>query len=305
MSINNDDAPVLVAVDGTWGSTGAIYFAADEAQRDGRALVLAHVAPAVVPLIPVLPMSEDEIGIVGQQTLDEARALVREHHPDLEVQTMLRIGSRVRHVLELAEASSLVVLGRDLSVPVERVLTGSVSTRVAGRSPRPCAVVPADWKPRADEGPREIVVGLKSLDHADALLSVAYPMASTIQADLRVLHVVHVPDVYADRFLDRGDSTEWLGAVRAQCDELLAPWQTRYPQVSTMLDVVNGRPVHELIGATRSADLLVIGRPARRLGLGSTAHALVLSAAAPVLVVPPGNDEVDDLVLEHDGSLVR
>jgi len=304
MSISN--APVLVAVDGTWGSTGAICYAADEAHRDGRALVVAHVAPAVVPLLPVLPMSEDEISSVGRQTLDEAIAVVQRRRPDVEVCPALRTGSRVRHLLELARTSSLVVVGRDLAVPVERVLTGSVSTRVAGRSPRPCVVVPADWKPRTEGGPPVVVVGVKAAAHADALFAEAFLSAASTGSALRVVHVVHVPDAYAEKIRQSSGSQEWLAEVRAQFETLVAPWRTRYPQVELVIDVLAGTPVRELMRAARDADLLVIGRTGRSLSLGSTAHALVLSAPAPVAVVPPGEVEDDaDLVLEKAGDLVR
>ncbi|GAA2121652.1 universal stress protein [Nocardioides bigeumensis] len=312
MSTGRD--PVLVAVDGTWGSTGAISFAADEAHRRGVALVVAHVAPAVVPFLPVLPMSEDEVASVGQQTLDDAASAVRERRPELDVSTLLRIGSRVRHLVELAETSSLVVLGRDLSVPLERVLTGSVSTRVTARAARPCVVVPAAWKALGPDEPRQVVAGLGSVHGADAVLSEAFSVAESTGAALRVMHTWHVPDAYGELILASRDGDALLATVRERFDALLAPWRSRHPQVDVALDVEPGRPVHVLMAASRGAERLVIGRttPGSRsrglgsLGLGSTAHALILSAPSPVVVVP--HDEVahdDELVLEERGHLVR
>ena len=309
--MNSNRDPVLVAVDGTWGSNGAICFAADEALREGLPLVVAHVAPAVVPLLPVLPMSEDEVASVGQQTLDEAAAAVRERRPQLDVSTVLRIGSRVRHLVELAETSSLVVLGRDLSVPLERVLTGSVSTRVTARAPRPCVIVPAAWKAPAGDAPGLVVVGLGSELQA-AVLTEAFALAESTGAALRVVHAWHMPDAYGELILASRDSDILLAAVRERFDTLLAPWQSRHPRVQVALDVVPGRPVHVLMAASRGADRLVIGRTTPGLGaialgrLGSTAHALILSAPSPVVVVPHGNVVLnDDLVLEEQGHLVR
>jgi nucleotide-binding universal stress UspA family protein len=57
-------------------------------------------------------------------------------------------------------------------------------------------------------------------------------------------------------------------------------------------EILSGDPVDALVAASEDVELLVCGSrgygPVRTLLLGGTSHALVRSAACPVVVVPPG-----------------
>ncbi|XES01249.1 universal stress protein [Streptomyces sp. S1D4-11] len=70
----------------------------------------------------------------------------------------------------------------------------------------------------------------------------------------------------------------------------LRPWCEKFPEVAVTETVTEGRAGGELIHASASAALLVVGRRVRetRLGthLGSVAHAVLHHAPCPVAVVP-------------------
>jgi nucleotide-binding universal stress UspA family protein len=302
-------APVLLAVDGTEGSAGALRYAVAEARRSDRRLVIAHVAPAYVPLMPMLPMPDEDLRSIGLHILDRAREKVLSVDETVEVEVALRVGSRVHRLLELASTCSLAVLGRDLPAPLDRLLTGSVAIRLAGRSACPVVAVPSDWGLSTTSGrtdPGDIVVGLKSDAHADDLLDEAFRRADTQGSTVRVVHAWYLPDPYVDRIQERTHGAAWLASGRHLLDGLLESWVARYPQVPVAVDVVHGDPVRELCRAAIGADLLVLGRSGRRLGpLGATGRALLLAAPAPVVVVPPGHVAEAPMVLEESGELLR
>jgi nucleotide-binding universal stress UspA family protein len=58
-------------------------------------------------------------------------------------------------------------------------------------------------------------------------------------------------------------------------------------------EILCGDPVDALVAASEDVELLVCGSrgygPVRPFLLGGTSHALVRSAACPVVVVPPGS----------------
>ena len=92
-------APVLVGVDGSPGSDGAVRYAVGEADRTGAGLRLAHVSPDYTPTTPMLPLIRDDFERVGRRLLVEATALVTETAPDCPVTTVLCTGPAVATLL--------------------------------------------------------------------------------------------------------------------------------------------------------------------------------------------------------------
>lgn len=67
------------------------------------------------------------------------------------------------------------------------------------------------------------------------------------------------------------------------------------PSVPITFDVIAGHPAQALVEASRSADLLVVGRRGHGafvgMFLGSVSNHCVQHAKCPVLVLHPGNDQ--------------
>nr|WP_315986916.1 universal stress protein [Streptomyces sp. me109] len=70
----------------------------------------------------------------------------------------------------------------------------------------------------------------------------------------------------------------------------LRPWCDKFPEVTVVENVTEGRAADELISASAGAALVVVGRRMRasRLGthLGPVTHAALHHAPCPVAVVP-------------------
>ncbi|MYT03749.1 MULTISPECIES: universal stress protein, partial [Streptomyces] len=88
--------------------------------------------------------------------------------------------------------------------------------------------------------------------------------------------------------------------TRALAEGFLAPHGARHPGVVAEPYVPAGDAAGHLVAASKGADLVVVGRHRRRLLapariLGSVTQAVLLHAASPVAVVPPGPVEPQDL----------
>lgn len=283
----NESGRVVVAVDGTEGSAGALRYAREEAVRWGLRLVIVHVSPTYVPLAPMLPYVPEDLTSAGQAILRDAAAAVS--GPDgPEVETRLVSNGRVAAIVEAAQGADLLVLGRETKRGVDRMLFGTTTAAVAAHAAVPTVAVPADWRPGSREG--VVVAGLRSHHGADELLRAAFEAASARGAVLRIVHAWSLPDPYADRVEERTHSAQWFTAARTHIDRLLDPWRDKFPDVVVEIVVVHGQPAPTLIHQIESADLVVLVRqttthlPGRRLG--STGRAVLAHGAGPVEVVP-------------------
>jgi nucleotide-binding universal stress UspA family protein len=133
---------VVVGVDGSAISEGALRWAADEAKRRGADLVVVHAwqlpftgpYPIVGPVTDVSRYEKD-----AQQILDRAAAAV----PASDVTSkVLLLGSPSSAILEAGEFADLIVVGSRGVGGLERVLLGSTSTQVIHHAPCPVVVVP-------------------------------------------------------------------------------------------------------------------------------------------------------------------
>ncbi|MET0524923.1 MAG: universal stress protein [Nocardioides sp.] len=299
---------VVLGVDGTPGSAGAMRYAVAEARRTGAELRLVHVSPGytTMPAMPSVPL---EIAAVGAEILERARADVREIDAELTVSTTRRTGSRIRELVDSSRDSRVLVLGHETRGPVERFIGGGTTASVAAHALVPVLVIPSDWEPETDRGP--VVVGLKSRAHAEELLAAAFHRAAAAGAPIHVLHAWQLPDQYIDRIEARANGEYWLTRGSELVEEVLAPWREDYPDVPVTVSVVHGDPARALVHAARDARLLVLVRraPGRVLGshLGGTGRALLRAVSCPVEVVP-GTNVVPDtpgLELEESGALLR
>jgi nucleotide-binding universal stress UspA family protein len=280
---------VLVAVDPSNHSPGALAWASAEAARLGVAVqpVCAAAYPAThgAPESPELEPDERE----GLESLAEQLRKGSEVLPP-EVRT----GPPVSVVLhELDERTTVLVLGhRDLA-GARRLLTGSMSIAIAGRSPVPVAVVPDAWEPgKHDSAP--VVVGVDVRADGDTasgdpdVLRVAFQRAAELQVPLVAVHAWEIPALLS---WSPSDIQRVRARVDAEFESFLAPWRAEYPGVTVDASAVAERPSNALTDASSVAQLVVVGRhtPATRHGgfhLGSTARMVLHHLKVPVMVVP-------------------
>lgn len=286
-----DSAHVVVAVDGTPGSDGALRYGIQEAMLRNVGLRLVHVSPSYAALGSwVVPLDAVEVPRIGSEILDRATADVVEAAPDLYVERALVSGSRVTEILRASADADLLVLGRETQHGADRVVFGAVTSGVAARSHCAVAVVDPSWRPATstEAGRETLVVGVKSGEHADELLAQAFAVATERKLDLVVLHTWQLPDPYLDLIERRTEGATWLTHATALLEEVLAPWRSRYPNVNVQARVRHGHPASTLVEAGEGAALVMLLRTPRRLmtwHLGTTARAVLADSATPVHLV--------------------
>lgn len=135
---------LVVGVDGSKASLGALDLAADVTELLGGSLSVLHVFEYVSPF-PLQPPGADEHHR-EEQALELLEASARSiRRRGVGVQTIVRSGDPARTLLEVANDvdADLVVMGtRGRGGPGE-LLLGSVARAVADRARRPTLVVPA------------------------------------------------------------------------------------------------------------------------------------------------------------------
>jgi nucleotide-binding universal stress UspA family protein len=134
---------------------------------------------------------------------------------------------------------------------------------------------------------RTIVVGVDGSDASVEALKRAQGLAGQLGAQVVALACWDYPPVY-DGYVAMGINDFDVRAGEILNDALAkAFWPETPPNVEARL--VQGRPRHTLIDASRTADMLVVGRRGHGgfggLLLGSVSSACVAHAHCPVLVV--------------------
>lgn len=139
------DGPVVVGVDGSAPSTGALDYAAEEAEIRGTDLVVGHAwlhpvstGPGdMLPLVYDLSALEDE----ARSVLTEALAATVARHPGLAARPELARGAAGRFLVEQSRKAQLLVVGARGRGAFAGLLLGSVSQYVVHHAACPVMVV--------------------------------------------------------------------------------------------------------------------------------------------------------------------
>ncbi|MFF1678538.1 universal stress protein [Streptomyces sp. NPDC058256] len=296
---------VTAGIDGSPESLAAAHWAAREAARRGATLRLVHAwewHPRPAPSVPADMSQRAWAEDLPERVADSMRAA----HPGLQVIGQAVADSPVAVLLRAAEQGELLVLGSRGFGGVAGFLMGSVSQRVAAMAPRPVVLVrvggsAADEHFSAPDGIspdeipgipyRDVVLGLDTGRPCEELLEFAFDAAGRRDSALRVIHTFsRPPDFEAMDTLVPVRGPELLAEHQHAVTAALRPWCEKFPEVTVVESVTEGRAADELISASAGAALLVVGRLMRktRLGthIGPVAHAALHHAPCPVAVVP-------------------
>lgn len=287
---------ILVAVDGGEGGRAAIRYAA--ARRGHADLWLVHVVDLAVATGVFYPYGYEglatQVREAGEVVLDRAEKLAVDLVGADHVTTTLRDGGVVAELVHAAADARLVVLGDERRHGLSRLVTGSVTGRVASRAPVPVVVVPTEWSP--DDGTQRVVVGVADLDASVDLVAHALGEAADRGGELVLVHAWEVPAVFYDTTLVP-DQAAWEADTRQRLMQALDGARRVTASASgteAWIQIRQGQPAQVVAEESKGADLLVIGRrghafPLRRLG--GTGHALLRESSCPVEVVPPAPEE--------------
>ncbi|MHB9860257.1 universal stress protein [Streptomyces sp. YIM S03343] len=288
---------VVVGVDGSASSLGAVEVAAREARAREAGLRVVHAFfwPAMhAPLGPsLLGPPEGGMRNMVERLVAEAVARAREAEPDVEVSHAVVAGEPLTVMEAQSRAAELVVVGSRGMGGFVGLLIGSTAVHLAAHGRCPVLVVREQDEAGAPaDGP--IVLGVDGSAAGERAVDFAFAEAAFRGAGLVALHAwttwnapLPAPPDPAEPYAN--PSGALAGEEQRLLYESLAGRQERYPGVKVEHQVVHGRTREALIEASRSAQLVVVGARGRGgfrgLLLGSVSQALLHHAHCPVAVV--------------------
>lgn len=272
--------PIVCAI-GDHGSTAALAFAADEAQRTGSPLHLVHV-------------SGDSHSRQTDALLLRAMVAVRASHPDVLCSRDTVDSEWIAAGLATAgRRARYVVMERTQRGRIHRLLGGSTADGVAFKVTSPVLSVPPD-QDHHEPRPHVVTVAVQDAAEVPALVALAAGEASSRGADLVVLHAVSRHRDLGTR--GTGERHDWLDRAHLELDGPVRDAVAGHPDLKVRLDLTRDRPVESVLRAAAVSELVVLGRRhlehAWGTHLGPVVRHVLRDAECPVLLAPEP-DSVD------------
>ncbi|MFH9863209.1 universal stress protein [Streptomyces sp. NPDC017202] len=285
--------PITAGVDGTEESLAALAWAAREAVRRDLALRVVHAwrfQPDAAAEVADRDAQRDWV----RAAAGEAVAEVSARHPGLRVTGDVLEGEPADTLVAAAAEAELLVLGSRGHGAVVGFLLGSVGQQVIAEARRPVVLVRAGDKAASEVAGHEIVVGQHgSPEDSAPTLRFAFETAAARGASVRAVRAWTLPPVfsYSPASLKLLDDAGGLEPYEKKAlADALAPWRERFPDVPVVEHVEIGSAGQVLLSVSGRAQLVVVGRRARRTAvgarIGSVAHGVLHHADCPVAVVP-------------------
>ncbi|MBD3206729.1 universal stress protein [Candidatus Bathyarchaeota archaeon] len=140
---------ILVAVDGSEPSLNALDYAAEFADSEKAELTILSVVPNLPPMAvegftpEYIPQYQEELEESYIDLLNEHEKRLNERFPDLEIVTIVRMGSPGKIIVESAQAREvdLIIVGNRGQSGIITWMLGSVSRYVVDSCTVPVLVV--------------------------------------------------------------------------------------------------------------------------------------------------------------------
>lgn len=288
---------IVVGVDGSEPAAAALDWAVREASRQNRPLTVVHACgvPGAMQDFEDIVANERGLRSVGRSIARDAVAEVRHAESTIGVESVVTMGHPETVLVEASESADMVVLGARGRGTVASALLGSVSAVLARESVSPVVVVREfEQEPAADDEPLPVVVGVDGTAVSTSAVEFAFRMASVRRAPLTVLHATWDLREKASSLVDLRSYSAKVNLSEDEerlVAETVAGLCEKYPDVAVTETYRRGDPVRQLVEASRSACLVVVGTRGRRLLattlLGSVSRGVVERAYCPVAVVRP------------------
>ena len=290
-----EDNVVLVGVDGSPESLGAVDWAAARAARNGwRVHILcAYSLPSFTTASldgGYAALDDSAIRSGAQAVVEEAVARASKHN--VTVTSSLETGDPVGVLVDLSDEAAMVVVGTRGGGGFTDRLLGTVSSALPAHARCPAVVVPRHVQGAAFTPIRRIVVGVDGSESANKALHWAVKEAEAWQAELTAVAAVPMASgagalAWLPAAVDRG---QVLQDVRAGLDRAVSTALEGHPGVTVKRHALDGNAAQLMSEFSTAVDLVVVGSRGRGgfsgLLLGSTSQGVLSHAACPVMVVP-------------------
>lgn len=283
--MSENQAKVVVGVDGSERNQAAVDYAVTSALATSRPLMLVGVVDVGCP---------DQAGAAAAPghewvLLEDIRDRVVAEHPELSVRTLVRFGHPVSALLASVGERDLLVVGKRGMGPSRSMRIGTTALRLAARASSPLVVVPPGWR----TGPHRsgcVVVGVDPGRDDEKSLRMAFLEAMRAGAPLRVVSAVDLrPMLVWDKVLGAPLYRQWEQRSVASLEALVRPFRAEFPGVAVTVVRDHGHAADVLTGHTGDPQLIVLGRDhhdGASIGLGAVAREVLNIADMPAMVVP-------------------
>lgn len=293
MTLDIEPGTIIVGVDGSADAERALRWAAEEASRERRPLVVVTAAGidqvgavtwagAGSYVVPVADL------IAQVRTVaEDAVASVQKLRPGLRITAHAAHGDPREALVELSHHAHLVVVGSRGRGAVRSRLLGSVSATVARHAHSPVVVCRPDSPGIVRKG---VLVGVGGSAEEQPVLEFAFRHASMRSLPLTIRHSFH--DVFAEMNGAHvvAASGELLEEERLLLAEAVAGYREKYPEVPVDLELARGLAHETLAADSEHWNLIVVGRhptdSVSRMLSATVATAVIEHARTTVAVVP-------------------
>jgi nucleotide-binding universal stress UspA family protein len=286
------DLPIVVGVDGSESALRAVDWAAEEAALRGLPLRLVYASlweryEGSRPAEDLDRPSEEER--VEDIVTAAARRAAR-RRADVKVSTEVLPEEPEYALVRESRGAALLVTGTRGRGGLAGALVGSVSLTVAGHAHCPMIVVRGDQDDPARPGKHgRVVVGVGDTPAASETVRFAFEEARRRGAVLDAVRAWRCPAHETTDYPQLAGEPARLHEQHA-VDALEAALKEAPDDVMVRRRTLEGHARTVLVGASRDADLLIVGarRRPRHFGLqlGRVAHGVLHRSDCPVAVVP-------------------
>ncbi len=281
---------IVVGVDGSADSIAALRAAAWAAGlRRARLVAVTAWTGATVDGTggELMPDLQSAAETVLRDAIEEAF----HGRPLVPVEAIVRAGTPTGVVVDESRDAELLVVGSRGGGGFSGLLLGSVSMAATMHAHCPVLVLHSgDALTPEQESPTgaRVVVGVGGGRASSEVLRVAAQVAKEVEAELLAVAAWRYPGSMPERLAEYGRRLR--EAAQETLDARIADAFPDGPPSMLRTELREGSPAEVLVEASRTADLLVVGRRGHgelsALLLGSVSLPVAEHAACPVLVVP-------------------
>lgn len=290
-----EDKVVLVGVDGSPESLGAVDWAVSRAAREGwRVHVLcAYSLPSFTTAsLDGGYAALDDSAIRSGAEAVVAEAMARTQGSGVTVTSSLETGDPAGVLVDLSDEAQIAVVGTRGGGGFADRLLGTVSSALPAHGHCPTVVVPHHTEGAAYTPVKRIVVGVDGSEPSRKALRVAVHEAEVWDAELTAIAAVPMASgAGALAWLPAAvDREQVLADVRAGLDRSVAEALEGHPGVVVRRHALDGNAAELMAEFSTAVDLVIVGSRGRGgfkgLLLGSVSQGVLSHASCPVMVVP-------------------